>query len=96
MGTLCFNKKKKAVPHEGGGVRGNMAIYIIMRIYKVPGKNQIEATDRMAEAIGLHVEEDFHVKDIVKKAEDRAGQWKRTALRPARGWRGLLKKQLGF
>jgi hypothetical protein len=96
MGTLCFKKKKKAVAHEGEGVRRNMAIYIIMRIYRVPGKNQVEATDRMAEAIELHVEEDFHVKDIVKKSEDRVGQWKGTNLRPARGWRELLKKQLRF
>lgn len=73
-----------------------MAIYIIIRLYRVPGRNQIEATDRMAEAIRLRVEGDFHVKDIVRRVGDKRGEWKRTNLRPARGWRELLKRQLGF
>jgi hypothetical protein len=71
-----------------------MAIYIIMRIYRVPGRNQVEATDRMAEAIRLHVEGDYHVRDVVKSPGD--NEVKKVYFKPDRGWIELLKKQLGF
>jgi hypothetical protein len=73
-----------------------MAVYLIMRLYKVPAKNQVEATNRMAEAIRLRVENDYHIKDIVKSPGDERGKGKVVNLKPARGWRELLKKQLGF
>ena len=42
---------------------------LIIRIYKVPGTME-EAIDRFQEALRLHVEQDFHVKDIIT-----AGGW---------------------
>ena len=41
-----------------------MAIYTIIRVYEMPAESMQQATDRMSEAIVLHVERDFHVKDI--------------------------------
>jgi hypothetical protein len=72
-----------------------MAVYTIIRVYEVPASNQIEATDRMAEAIVLHVERDYHVKDIIRAPGDKPGQGKTVDLRPPKGWLTLLKEQLG-
>jgi hypothetical protein len=72
-----------------------MAVYTIIRVYEVPGETQIEATDRMAEAIVLHVERDYHVKDIIRAPGDKPGQGKTVDLRPPKGWLALLKEQLG-
>ncbi len=73
-----------------------MAVYTIIRVYEVPGENQIEATDRMAEAIVLHVEKDYHVKDIIRAPGDQPGQGRTVDLRPPKGWLTLLKEQLGL
>jgi hypothetical protein len=43
-----------------------MAVYTIIRIYEVPADTRQQATDRMLEALVLHVERDFHVKDIIR------------------------------
>jgi hypothetical protein len=51
-----------------------MAVYRIIRIYDVPADNQIEATNRMMEAIILHVERDYHVMDYVKTPDDPKGK----------------------
>jgi hypothetical protein len=72
-----------------------MAIYIIIRLYRVPGRNQVEATDRMAEAVRLHVEGDYHVRDVVKSPGDKE-EVRIVHFKPDRGWIELLKKQLGF
>ena len=53
-------------------------------------------TDRMAEAIVLHVEKDFHVKDIVREPGAKPGTGKRVDLRPASSWLGLALEQLGL
>ncbi len=73
-----------------------MAVYTIIRIYEVPGKNQIEATDHMMEALALHVEKDFHVKDLIRAPDEKPGQGKPVDLRPPKGWLTLFKEQLGF
>ena len=44
-----------------------MALYTIIRVYEVPAETRQQATDRMVEAIVLHVERDFHVKDIIRE-----------------------------
>jgi hypothetical protein len=54
-----------------------------------------QATDRMSEAIVLHVERDFHVKDIVREPGAKPGQGKQVNLRPAASWIELALKQLG-
>jgi hypothetical protein len=36
-----------------------MALYTIIRVYEVPADTQQQATDRMIEALALHVERDF-------------------------------------
>jgi len=50
-----------------------MAVYTIIRVYEVPAENRIQATDRMLEALVLHVEHDFHVKDIIREPGDKPG-----------------------
>jgi hypothetical protein len=61
----------------------------------MPADNLQQATDRMSEAIVLHVEQDFHVKDIAREPGARPGTGKRVNLRPAAGWLELALKQLG-
>jgi hypothetical protein len=53
-----------------------MAIFTIMRIYEIPAADRIEATDRMLEALELHTEEDYHVRDIVRKSGEDPGYYK--------------------
>jgi hypothetical protein len=36
-----------------------MALYTIIRVYEVSADNQQQATDRMMEALALHVERDY-------------------------------------
>jgi hypothetical protein len=71
-----------------------MALYTIIRVYEVPTDNQQQATDRMTEALALHVEKDFHVKDIIREPGAKRGQGKAVDLRPPAGWMTLLKQQL--
>ena len=71
-----------------------MAIYTIIRIYEVPADNQIEATDRMIEAVTLHKELFFHKKDIIRAPEAKPGEGKRVSLEPPAGWLSLIKRQL--
>jgi hypothetical protein len=73
-----------------------MAIYTIIRVYQMPAESTQQATDRMAEAIVLHVGRDFHVKDIVREPGAKPGQGKRVDLRPAAGWLELALEQLGL
>jgi hypothetical protein len=72
----------------------HMAIYKIMRIYEVPAESQIEATNRMMEALVLHVERDFHVTDYVKTPEDADGKGHKIDLTPPKGWLSLLLQEL--
>ena len=73
-----------------------MAIYTIIRVYEMPADNLRQATDRMAEAIVLHVEKDFHVKDIVREPGAKPGQGKQVDLRPSVSWLELALEQLGI
>ncbi len=70
----------------------NMALYTIIRIYEVPAENRIEATDRMREALSLHVEKDYHVKDVIREPREKLGQVVR--LEPPASWLTLLFRQL--
>ena len=54
-----------------------MAVYTIIRVYEVPADNQQQATDRMLEALVLHVERDYHVKDVIRAPGAKPGQGKR-------------------
>ena len=72
----------------------HMAIYKIMRIYEVPAESQIEATNRMMEALVLHVERDYHVIDYVKAPEDADGKGRKIDLNPPKGWLSLLLQEL--
>ena len=71
-----------------------MAIYTIIRVYEVPADNQQQATDRMLEALVLHVERDFHVKDIIRDPGAKPGQGKVVKLAPPAGWLTLALRQL--
>ena len=73
-----------------------MAVYTIIRIYEVPAENQIEATDRMLEALVLHTEKDYHVKDIIRAPGAKPGEGKQVSLKPAPGWMALIREQLGL
>ena len=71
-----------------------MAKWTFIRVYEVPADNYYQATDRMMEAVALHVERDFHVKDIIREPGAKPGQGKKVDLRPPDGWLALLKRQL--
>ena len=71
-----------------------MAVYTIIRVYEVPADNQQQASDRMLEAIVLHVERDFHVKDIIREPGAKPGQGKPVVLKPPAGWLSLMFHQL--
>ena len=73
-----------------------MASFTIIRVYEVPGADRIEATERMLDALSLHVERDFHVADYIRSPEDKPGKGRPVDLRPAAGWITLIKKQLGL
>ncbi len=47
-----------------------MAKWTIFRVYEVPANTAYEATDVMREAIALHVERDYHVKDILRGPDE--------------------------
>ena len=71
-----------------------MALYTIIRVYEVPADTQQQATDRMIEALTLHVERDFHKKDIIREPGSKPGQGKRIDLKPPAGWLSLIARQL--
>ena len=71
-----------------------MAIYTIIRVYEVPADSQQQATDRMLEALVLHVERDYHVKDVIRAPGATPGQGKQVDLKPPAGWLSLLARQL--
>ena len=71
-----------------------MATYTIIRVYEVPAETRQQATDRMLEALVLHTERDYHVKDILREPGAKPGQGKPVALKPPAGWLTLLLKQL--
>ena len=74
-----------------------MAVYTIIRIYEVPAETQQQATDRMLEALVLHVEKDFHVKDIIREKVEKGakpGKWSAVKLAPPAGWLTLALRQL--
>jgi hypothetical protein len=76
---------------------GHMAVYTIIRIFEVPAESQQQATDRMLEALVLHVEKDFHVKDIVRENVEKGAKpqkWNRVKLAPPAGWLTLTLRQL--
>ena len=71
-----------------------MAVYTIIRVYEVPADTQQQATDRMVEALALHVERDFHVKDVIREPDAKPGQGKPVELKPPVGWLTLAIRQL--
>ncbi len=74
----------------------HMPVYTIIRVYEVPAETRQQATDRMLEALVLHAERDFHVKDILREPGAKPGQGKAVVLQPAAGWITLLREQLGM
>jgi hypothetical protein len=71
-----------------------MALYTIIRVYEVPADNQQQVTDRMIEALTLHVERDYHVKDVIRQPGSKPGQGKQVDLKPPTGWLSLIARQL--
>ncbi|SRR5579884_3102077 len=71
-----------------------MATYKIIRVYEVPGKDQIEATNHMMEALILHVERSYHVGDYVKAPEDPKGKGRPIDLTPPKGWLRSMIEEL--
>jgi hypothetical protein len=70
----------------------NMPVYTIIRIYEIPANSRYEATDRLAEALELHTEKDYHVKDVVRSPHEKWG--KVIAKKPATKWGTIFKRQL--
>ena len=54
----------------------SVSLFTIMRIYEIPADDQIEATNRMLEALEFGIEKDYHVRDIVKKTDDDTSYFK--------------------
>jgi hypothetical protein len=71
-----------------------MAVWKIIRIYEVPGETEIQATDRMAEALVLHVDKDFHIADYIREAENKEAKSQQVDLTPPPGWLAILRSQL--
>jgi hypothetical protein len=71
-----------------------MALYTIIRVYEVSADNQQQATDRMMEALALHVERDYHVKDVIREPGAKPGQGTKVDLKPPAGWLSLIVQQL--
>jgi hypothetical protein len=71
-----------------------MAVYTIIRVYEVPADTQQQATDRMVEALALHVECDFHKRDVIREPGAKPGQGKSVDLKPPAGWLTLAIRQL--
>jgi len=73
-----------------------MPVYKIIRIYQVPAKDQIEAGNRMMQAIALRVERDYHVMDYVKSPDDGLGKGTKVNLEAPKGWvSGFLEQLFG-
>ena len=70
-----------------------MARYRIIRIYEVPADNRYHATDRMMEAIVLHTEKDYHVKDVIRLCE-KDSTLSEVELGPPTSWWSILTSQL--
>ena len=60
-----------------------MAVYTIIRIYEVPAETHQQATDRMLEALVLHVEKG-----------EKPARWNTVKLAPPAGWLTLIVRQL--
>ena len=71
-----------------------MALWTFIRVYEVPADDSYQATERIMTALALHVEKDFHVKDIIREPGAKPGKGKKVELKPADGWLALLRKQL--
>ncbi|KPI32446.1 hypothetical protein OV450_6954 [Actinobacteria bacterium OV450] len=65
--------------------------YTIIRVYRVPGLSQVEATDRFVEARELGVERDYLVRDYVRGPQ---GERKGMSVRSAASWWTLVRRQL--
>jgi hypothetical protein len=71
-----------------------MAIFKIIRIYHVPAEDQIDATNRMMEALALGVDRDYHLMDYIKTPDDEKGKGRKVDLRPPKGFLTSLLDQL--
>jgi hypothetical protein len=71
-----------------------VARYKIVRVYIVPGRVQIQATERFRRAIELGVEKDFHTTDYVRLEDEPSGRGVRVSLAPSKGWLELVVDQL--
>jgi hypothetical protein len=72
-----------------------MGLYTIIRVYEIPAEDRTQATEKMLEALSLHTERDFHVRDYIRSPEDKPGKGKPVDLRPI-GWLTLIREQLGL
>jgi hypothetical protein len=75
------------VPLTPGGSRRD-------RVYEVPADTQYQAIDRFQEALMVHVEKDYLVKDLIRQPEDAPGKGKKISLELPKGWLALVKQQL--
>ncbi len=71
-----------------------MAKWTILRVYEVPADTTYEAIDMLREAIALHVEQDYHVKDILRAPDELSGKGPQVHLDPPRGWLTAVIDQL--
>jgi hypothetical protein len=65
-----------------------MAVYFIFRKYRIEADNPTQATKKLLDAVEAHKEEDLHVSDSVREADEPTGTDKPV------GWANSAKRQL--
>ncbi len=71
-----------------------MALFKIVRVYEVPGKDQVEAINNLSDAVQYHVEKSYHVGDYIRDADDPPGKGRRFRIHPPTGWLKILRDQV--
>jgi hypothetical protein len=65
-----------------------MPVYTIFRKYQIEAKNVSDATKKLLEAVELKKDEDYHISDSVREADEQPNNGQLTA------WASAAKKQL--
>jgi hypothetical protein len=79
MRTAC-HEEAKGVNH--------MPVYLIFRKYKIEADNVTQATKKLIDALDAKQDEEYHISDSVREADEQPGNGQVTA------WATSAKKQL--
>jgi hypothetical protein len=65
-----------------------MPVYIIFRKYKIEAANPTQATKKLLDALDAKKDEDYHISDSVREADEQPSNGQLTA------WANTARKQL--